>query len=255
MLIVKVLVRLRLLLLHDDRRRLLPHDDSRGLLLLRRVDGPLVAGRDEWDPRTGPAAADAQKRGNRDGGDADEFLLMRPGMLRLLDHDGGRLHGRLLVDHLPHGLHGLLLVHDLSHGLLHGLHDRNGRGLHDHGGLRLDDGAHGRLLCHGGGLGARDVARGHGFALALHGRRRQGCPSKREVGRRETRCAGTPGVVGVAGKSQPRTETELSKMRAYLWFHICPGDVYGGHKDSAFLLVSYRPLALSPSQRRGSYGA
>ena len=162
---------LRLLRLDDDRRRLLPHDDSRGLLLLWRIDGTLVAGRDEWDPRTGPAAADAQKRGNRDGGDADEFLLMRPGMLRLLDHDGGRLHGRLLVHDLAHGLHGLLLVHDLSHGLLRGLDNRHGRGLHDLS-LSLHDGAHGRLLCHGGGLGARDVARGHGFALALHGRRR-----------------------------------------------------------------------------------
>ena len=158
------LVMLRLLLLHDD---------SRGLLLLWWIDGPLVAGRDEWDPRAGPAAADAQKRGNRDGGDADEFLLMRPGMRRLLDHDGGRL--LLLIDHLSDRLDGLLrlvyhlrldglllLVNDLPHGLLR-LHDR---GLDDLS-LRLHDGAHGRLLlCHGGGLGARDVARGH--RLALH---------------------------------------------------------------------------------------
>ena len=162
---------LRLLRLDDDRRRLLPHDDSRGLLLLRRVHGPLVAGRDEWDPRAGPAAADAQQRGNRDGGDADEFLPMRPGRLRLLDHDGGGLHGRRrLVDDLAHGL--LLVVHDLSHGLQPGLHHRNGRGLHDHGSL-LHDG-HGSLglgssprLILAVGLGARDVARGD-FLLALH---------------------------------------------------------------------------------------
>ena len=179
---------LRLLRLDDDRRRLLPHDDSRGLLLLWRIDGTLVAGRDEWDPRAGPAAADAQKRGNRNGRDPNEFLLMRPGMRRLLDHDGGRL--LLLVHHLSDRLHGLLrlvyhlrldglllLVNDLPHGLLRlhdrGLDERHGRGLHDLS-LRLhDDGANRRLLlCHGGGLGARDVARGHGFALALHGRRR-----------------------------------------------------------------------------------
>ena len=122
--------------------RLLLDDDRRGLLLLWRIDGPLVAGRDEWDPRTGPAAADAQKRGNRNGRDPNEFLLMRPGMRRLLDHDGGRL--LLLIDHLSDRLDGLLrlvyhlrldglllLVNDLPHGLLR-LHDR---GLDDHGRL------------------------------------------------------------------------------------------------------------------------
>ena len=169
---------LRLLRLHDDRRRLLPHDDGRGLLLLRRIDGPLVAGRDEGDPRAGPAAADAQQRGNRDGGDADEFLLMRPGVRRRLDHDGGRL--LLLIDHLSDRLDGLLrLIHDLPHGL-----DWLNRGLDD-------DRANRRLLlCHDSALGARDVARGHGFALALHGRRRRGCPSRQEVREGETRCAG-----------------------------------------------------------------
>ena len=182
------LVMLRLLLLDDNRR---------GLLLLWRIDGPLVAGRDEWDPRAGPAAADAQKRGNRNGRDPNEFLLMRPGMRRLLDHDGGRL--LLLIDHLSDRLHGLLrlvhhlrldglllLVNDLPHGLLR-LHHRNGRGLHDHGGLRLDDGSNGRLLCHGGGFGARDVARGH--RLALHvaswpfstNKQMLGCPQQREA--------------------------------------------------------------------------
>ena len=175
-------------------RLLLLDDDSRGLLLLWRIDGPLVAGRDEWDPRAGPAAADAQKRGNRNGRDPNEFLLMRPGMRRLLDHDGGRL--LLLIDHLSDWLDGLLrlvyhlrldglllLVNDLPHGLLR-LHDR---GLHDLS-LRLHDGAHGRLLlCHGGGLGARDVARGH--RLALHvaswpfstARQMLGCPQQREA--------------------------------------------------------------------------
>ena len=158
------LVMLRLLLLDDNRR---------GLLLLWRIDGTLVAGRDEWDPRAGPAAADAQKRGNRNGRDPNEFLLMRPGMRRLLDHDGGRL--LLLIDHLSDRLDGLLrlvyhlrldglllLVNDLPHGLLR-LHDRgldDCRGLHDLS-LRLHDGAHGRLLRHGGGLGARDVTRLH----------------------------------------------------------------------------------------------
>ena len=179
--------------------RLLLDDDSRGLLLLWWIDGPLVAGRDEWDPRAGPAAADAQKRGNRNGRDPNEFLLMRPGVRRLLDHDGGRL--LLLIDHLSDWLDGLLrlgyplrlhhlrllLVNDLPHGLLHGLHHRNGRGLHDLS-LRLHDGAHGRLLlCHGGGLGARDVARGH--RLALHvaswpfstARQMPGCPQQREA--------------------------------------------------------------------------
>ena len=185
---------LRLLLLDDNRR---------GLLLLWRIDGTLVAGRDEWDPRAGPAAADAQKRGNRNGRDPNEFLLMRPGMRRLLDHDGGRL--LLLIDHLSDRLDGLLrlvyhlrldglllLVNDLPHGLLRlhdrGLDDSHGRGLHDLS-LRLhDDGAHGRLLRHGGGLGARDVARGHRLAL-LHvaswpfstDKQMLGCPQQREA--------------------------------------------------------------------------
>ena len=156
--------------------RLLLDDDRRGLLLLWRIDGTLVAGRDEWDPRAGPAAADAQKRGNRNGRDPNEFLLMRPGMRRLLDHDGGRL--LLLIDHLSDWLDGLLLVNGLLDDLAHGLDgllrlvyhlrldDSHGRGLHDLS-LRLHHGAHGRLLlCHGGGLSARDVARGH--RLALH---------------------------------------------------------------------------------------
>ena len=175
--------------------RLLLDDDSRGLLLLWRIDGTLVAGRDEWDPRAGPAAADAQKRGNRNGRDPNEFLLMRPGMRRLLDHDGGRL--LLLIDHLSDRLDGLLrlvyhlrldglllLVNDLPHGLLR-LHDR---GLDDLS-LRLhDDGAHGRLLlCHGGGLGARDVARGHRLALHVASwpfstdKQMLGCPQQREA--------------------------------------------------------------------------
>ena len=184
---------LRLLLLDDNRR---------GLLLLWRIDGTLVAGRDEWDPRAGPAAADAQKRGNRNGRDPNEFLLMRPGVRRLLDHDGGRL--LLLIDHLSDWLDGLLrlvyhlrlhhlrllLIHHLPHGLdwlNRGLDDSHGRGLHDLS-LRLHDGAHGRLLlCHGGGLGARDVARGH--RLALHvaswpfstARQMPGCPQQREA--------------------------------------------------------------------------
>ena len=207
---------LRLLLLDDNRR---------GLLLLWRIDGPLVAGRDEWDPRAGPAAADAQKRGNRNGRDPNEFLLMRPGMRRLLDHDGGRL--LLLIDHLSDWLDGLLLVHglldDLSnglHGLLrlvyhlrldgllllvndlpHGLLRLHDRGLHDLS-LRLHDGAHGRLLlCHGGGLGARDVARGHRLALHVASwpfstdKQMLGCPQQREArlpqqdrSREEERC-------------------------------------------------------------------
>ena len=162
---------LRLLRLDDDSGlRLLNRHD--GLLLLRRVDGPLVAGRDEWDPYTRPENA-TDNGGNRDGDDADIFLPNGPGLLRWLDHDGGRL--LLLIDHLSDWLDGLLrlvyhlrldglllLVNDLPHGLLR-LHDR---GLDDLS-LRLHDGAHGRLLlCHGGGLGARDVARGH--RLALH---------------------------------------------------------------------------------------
>ena len=171
--------------------RLLLDDDRRGLLLLWRIDGPLVAGRDEGDPRARPAAADAQKRGNRNGRDPNEFLLMRPGMRRLLDHDGGRL--LLLIDHLSDRLDGLLLlVNDLPQRLLRlhdrGLDDRHGRGLHDLS-LRLhDDGAHGRLLRHGGGLGARDVARGHRLAL-LHvaswpfstDKQMLGCPQQREA--------------------------------------------------------------------------
>ena len=84
-------------------------------------------------------------------------------------------HLRLrLVDDLAHGL--LLVVHDLSHGLQPGLHHRNGRGLHDHGSLRLHDGAHDGSLGLGSspclilavGLGARDVARGDFLLLALH---------------------------------------------------------------------------------------
>ena len=172
---------LRLLLLDDNRR---------GLLLLWRIDGTLVAGRDEWDPRAGPAAADAQKRGNRNGRDPNEFLLMRPGMRRLLDHDGGRL--LLLIDHLSDRLDGLLLlVNDLPQRLLRlhdrGLDDSHGRGLHDLS-LRLHDGAHGRLLlCHGGGLGARDVARGHRLALHVASwpfstdKQMLGCPQQREA--------------------------------------------------------------------------
>ena len=168
---------LRLLRLDDDRRRLLPHDDSRGLLL-RRVHGPFVAGHAERDETAWPDSADEQDPGDAKRDDPNEFLPMRPGMCRRLDHDGGglhgrRLHGRRLVDDLAHGL--LLVVHDLSHGLQPGLHDRNGRGLHDHGGLRLhDDGADGRLGLGSGprlilavGLGARDVARGD-LLLALH---------------------------------------------------------------------------------------
>ncbi len=164
------LVILRLLRLDDDSGlRLLNRHDGL-LLLLWRVDGPLVAGYAERDETARPDSADEQDPGNTKRDDPNEFLPMRPGLLRRLDHDGGRLHHLrlLLVDHLPHGLHGLLLlIHDLSHGLLHGLHHRNGRGLNDHGSLRLHDGAHGRLLCHGGGLGARDVARGHRLALIL----------------------------------------------------------------------------------------
>ena len=159
----------RLLRLHDSRSRLL-HDNRRGLLL-RRIDGPLVARRDERDPYTRPENA-TDNGGNRDGDDADVFLPNGPGLLRWLDHDGGRLHHLrlLLVYHLAHGLHGLLLlIHHLPHGLhwlLHGVDDRHGRGLNDLR-LRLHDGSHGRLLCHGGGLGARDVARGHHLALVL----------------------------------------------------------------------------------------
>ena len=200
---------LRLLRLDDDRRRLLPHDDSRGLLLLRRVHGPFVAGHAERDETAWPDSADEQDPGDTKRDDPNEFLPMRPGMCRLLDHDGGGLHGRRrLVDDLAHGL--LLVVHDLSHGLQPGLHDRNGRGLHDHGGL-LHDGAHdGRLGLGSGprlilavGLGARDVARGD-LLLALHvaswlfsqaGLYRNlsagcqlGCPSKREGVKRDAMC-------------------------------------------------------------------
>ena len=164
---------LRLLLLHDDSGlRLLNRHD--GLLLLRRVHGPFVAGHAERDETAWPDSADEQDPGDTKRDDPNEFLPMRPGMCRLLDHDGGGLHGRRrLVDDLAHGL--LLLVHDLSHGLQPGLHDRNGRGLHDHGSLRLHDGAHHGSLGLGSrprlilavGLGARDVARGD-FLLALH---------------------------------------------------------------------------------------
>ena len=114
---------LRLLRLDDDRRRLLPHDDSRGLLLLRRIDGPFVAGHAERDETAWPDSADEQDPGDTKRDDPNEFLPMRPGMCRRLDHDGGRLHHlRLrLVDDLAHGL--LLVVHDLSHGLQTGLHN------------------------------------------------------------------------------------------------------------------------------------
>ena len=155
---------LRLLRLDDDTGlRLLNRHD--GLLLLRRIDGPLVTGHAEGDETARPDAADAQDPGNAKRDDPNEFLPHGPGLRRLLDHDGGRLHYlRLrLVYHLPHGLDWLNRGLDYSHG----------RGLHDLS-LRLHDGA----LCHGGGLGARDVARGHGFALALHGRRRRGCPRR-----------------------------------------------------------------------------
>ena len=118
---------LRLLRLDDDRRRLLPHDGSRGLLL-RRVHGPFVAGHAERDETAWPDSADEQDPGDTKRDDPNEFLPMRPGMCRLLDHgrlldhDGGRLHGRRrLVDDLAHGL--LLVVHDLSHGLQTGLHN------------------------------------------------------------------------------------------------------------------------------------
>ena len=194
---------LRLLRLDDDRRRLLPHDDSRGLLLLRRVHGPFVAGHAERDETAWPDSADEQDPGDTKRDDPNEFLPMRPGMRRLLDHDGGRL--LLLIDHLSDRLDGLLrlvyhlrldglllLVNDLPHGLLRlhdrGLDDSHGRGLHDLS-LRLhDDGAHGRLLRHGGGLGARDVARGHRLAL-LHvaswpfstDKQMLGCPQQREA--------------------------------------------------------------------------
>ena len=163
---------LRLLRLDDDRRRLLPHDGSRGLLL-RRVHGPVVAGHAERDETAWPDSADEQDPGDTKRDDPNEFLPMRSGMCRLLDHDGGRLHHlRLrLVDDLAHGL--LLVVHDLSHGLQPGLDDRNGRGLNNNGSL-LHDGAHDGSLGLGSspclilavGLGARDVARGH--RLALH---------------------------------------------------------------------------------------
>jgi len=168
---------LRLLRLDDDSGlRLLNRHDGL-LLLLWRVDGPLVAGYAERDETARPDSADEQDPGNTKRDDPNEFLPMRPGLLRRLDHDGGRLHHLrlLLVYHLAHGLHGLLLlIHHLPHGLdwlNRGLDDSHGRGLHDLS-LRLhDDGANRRLLlCHGGGLGARDVARGH--LLSLHGRRR-----------------------------------------------------------------------------------
>ena len=184
---------LRLLRLDDDRRGLLPRDDGRSLLLLRRVDGPLVAGHAEGDETARPDPTDAQDPGNAKRDDPNEFLPMRPGLLRLLDHDGGRL--LRLVHHLPHGLDWLN----------RGLDDSHGRGLRDLS-LRLRDGA----LCHGGGLGARDVARGHRLALtlvllSLHfvgswlfsqaGLYRNlsagchlGCPSKREGVKRDAMC-------------------------------------------------------------------
>ena len=217
---------LRLLLLDDNRR---------GLLLLWRIDGTLVAGRDEWDPRAGPAAADAQKRGNRNGRDPNEFLLMRPGMRRLLDHDGGRL--LLLIDHLSDRLDGLLrlvyhlrldglllLVNDLPHGLLRlhdrGLDDSHGRGLHDLS-LRLHDGAHGRLLlCHGGGLGARYMARGHRLALVAHRNLSAGyhlgCPSKTEVVKRDAMCGrdalGAPRTHTASRRSEERDYSVLPRL-------------------------------------------
>ena len=107
----------RLLRLHDSRSRLL-HDNRRGLLL-RRIDGPLVARRDERDPYTRPENA-TDNGGNRDGDDADVFLPNGPGLLRWLDHDGGRL--LLLIDHLSDWLDGLLLVHGLLDDLSNGLH-------------------------------------------------------------------------------------------------------------------------------------
>ena len=162
---------LRLLRLDDDSGlRLLNRHD--GLLLLRRVHGPFVAGHAERDETAWPDSADEQDPGDTKRDDPNEFLPMRPGMCRLLDHDGGGLHGRRrLVDDLAHGL--LLLVHDLSHGLQPGLDDRNGRGLNNNGSL-LHDGAHGGLglgsspcLILAVGFGARDVARGD-LLLALH---------------------------------------------------------------------------------------
>ena len=241
---------LRLLRLDDDRRGLLPRDDGRSLLLLRRVDGPLVAGHAEGDETARPDAADAQDPGDTKRDDPNEFLPHGPGVRRRLDHDGGRL--LLLVHHLSDRLHGLLrLIHDLPHGLdglNRGLDDRHGRGLHDLS-LRLHDGA----LCHGGGLGARDVARGHGFALALHGRRRRGCPSKRE-GKRDAMCRHTPvKTKSVVQGGPPCTETELSTMRAYLWLHIGPRDVLVGQKDSFFLLVPYRPASSQPRRKRRAH--
>ena len=162
---------LRLLRLDDDSGlRLLNRHD--GLLLLRRVHGPFVAGHAERDETAWPDSADKQDPGDTKRDDPNEFLPMRPGMLRLLDHDGGRR--LLLIDHLSDRLDGLLRL--VYHLRLHHLrlHDLSLR-LHDLS-LRLHDGA----LCHGGGLGARDVARGHGFALALHGRRRRGCPREKQ---------------------------------------------------------------------------
>ena len=116
---------LRLLRLDDDSGlRLLNRHD--GLLLLRRVHGPFVAGHAERDETAWPDSADEQDPGDTKRDDPNEFLPMWPGVLRLLDHDGGRLrgrrlHGRRLVDDLAHGL--LLVVHDLSHGLQPGLHN------------------------------------------------------------------------------------------------------------------------------------
>ena len=128
--------KLRLLLLDDDGR-LLPHDDSRGLLLLWRIDGPLVAGHAERDEAAWPDSADEQDPGDtkRD----DPTCPMRPGMCRRLDHDGGRLDGLPAAGRRP-GPRLLLLAAPVARAAP-GLHDCHGRGLHDPG-LRLhDDGA------------------------------------------------------------------------------------------------------------------
>merc|ERR1719247_1401177 len=96
---------LRLLRLDDDSGLRLLHRHG-GLLLLRRIDGSFVAGHAEGDETARPDPGDA------DGDDSDEFLPNGPGLLRWLDHDGGRL--LLLIDHLSDWLDGLLrLVYHL----------------------------------------------------------------------------------------------------------------------------------------------